>query len=288
VLPKPPWGTEREGHGVDEYLAANRRLWNEWTPIHTASAFYDVEGFKTGGPRLRPYEIEEVGEVAGKDLLHLQCHFGLDTLSWARLGARVTGADFSSVAIERARALASELSIPATFVCSELGELPQSLAGDFDVVYTSFGVLGWLPDLARWAQVVTHFVRPGGIFYVTEIHPVAQVWDDEGVGPGELRLRYPYWGRPEPLASPVQGSYTDPGAHVEEPVEYGWSHSLGEIVSAVAATGLHIEFLHEFPFVAWPVPFLEPREDRTWRLPAEQPGELPLFFSLRAHKPGTH
>lgn len=274
---------------MENYLTANRRLWDEWTAINAASAFYDVEAFRAGGIRVRPYELEEVGEVAGKDLLHLQCHFGLDTLSWARLGARVTGVDFSPAAIAQARALAGELGIAATFVCSELAELPQRLQGDFDVVYTSRGVLGWLPDLARWAEVAAHFVRPGGIFYITEVHPVAQVLDDgDGVAPGDLRLRYPYWGRPEPLAHAIRGSYADPGAHVDAPVAYDWPHSLGEIVTAVAAAGLRIEFLHEFPFGEWPVAFLERREDGTWRLPEGQPGELPLFFSLRARRPAGH
>ncbi len=269
---------------MDEYTAANRMLWDELTAIHERSEFYDLEGFKRGGVRLRDYEREEVGPVDGKDLLHLQCHFGLDTLSWARLGARVTGADFSEAAVTLARRLADELGIDATFVRSELDELPEKLAGDFAVVYTSRGVLGWLPDIERWAQVAAHFVRPGGIFYVTEIHPVIQAFDDEDVQPGELRLRYPYFSGAEPLAFRVQGSYADRSAEVSAPVEYGWPHGLGEIVSAVAAAGLTIDFLHEFPFVEWEVPFLEPRDDGTWRLPAKQPGELPLFFSLKATK----
>jgi SAM-dependent methyltransferase len=263
---------------VDEYTAANRALWDEWTAIHERSAFYDLEGFKRGGIRLSDYEREEVGPVDGRDLLHLQCHFGLDTLSWARLGARVTGADFSEAAIALARRLADELGIEATFVQSELAELPKTLAGDFDVVYTSRGVLGWLRDLDRWAEVAAHFVRPGGSFYVTEIHPVAHVFDDEEVRPGELRLRYPYFSREEPLVLPVRGSYADRSAEVSAPVEYGWPHGLGEIATAVAAAGLTIDFVHEFPFVEWEVPFLEPRDDGTWRLPAEQAGELPLFF----------
>ena len=270
---------------MDEYTAANRALWDELTAIHETSKFYDVESFKRGGIRLSAYEREEVGPVDGRDLLHLQCHFGLDTLSWARLGARVTGADFSAAAIGLARRLADELGIDATFVHSELTELPDRLEGDFDVVYTSRGVLGWLPDIARWAEVAAHFVRPGGIFYVTEIHPVAQVFDDADVRPGELRLRYPYFSRDEPLAVQVQGSYADRSAEVSAPVEYGWPHGLGEIVTAVAAAGLTIDFVHEFPFVEWEVPFLEPRDDGTWRLPAEQAGELPLFFSLKARKP---
>jgi len=270
---------------VDEYTAANRALWDELTAIHERSEFYDLEGFKRGGIRLREYELDEVGSVEGKDLLHLQCHFGLDTLSWARLGARVTGADFSEAALALARRLADELELDATFHHSELSELPQKLEGDFDVVYTSRGVLGWLPDIERWAEVSAHFVRPGGIFYVTEIHPVIQAFDDEDIGPGELRLRYPYFSRAEPLAFEVQDSYADRTAAVRSPVEYGWPHGLGEIVSALAAAGLRIDFLHEFPFVEWAVPFLEARDDGTWRLPTGQEGELPLFFSLRATKP---
>ena len=157
---------------MDEYLESNRALWDEWTSIHVRSEFYDVESFKRGGIRLRPYELEEIGDVAGKDVLHLQCHFGLDTLSFARLGARVTGADFSAPAIAQARALAEELGLDARFVQSNLYDLPSTLQGDFDVVYTSRGVIGWLPDLDRWAEVAAHFVRPGGIFYITEGHPV--------------------------------------------------------------------------------------------------------------------
>jgi SAM-dependent methyltransferase len=272
-------------NGVDDYLAANRRLWDEWTAINSTSAFYDVEAFKRGGVRLRDWEIEEVGSVSGKQLLHLQCHFGLDTLSWARLGANVTGADFSKAGIERARTLAAEIGVEATFVCCELTELPQHLQGEFDVVYTTCGVLGWLPDLKRWAEVAAHFVRPGGILYLAEAHPILYVWDDrEDVRPGDLRLRYPYWHQREAIATPVHGSYTDPSATVTEPMEYTWQHSLGEIVTAVADTGLRIEFLHEFPFVVWPVPFLEAQADRTWGLPGELSGKLPLFFSLRARK----
>ena len=266
---------------VDDYLAANKALWEEWTAIHETSRFYDLDGFRAGGSRLRAYEVDEVGDVAGKSLLHLQCHFGIDTLSWARLGARVTGADFSDRAVELARSLAAELHLAASFVRSDLYALPSVLEGQFDVVYTSRGVLGWLPDLERWARVVAHFLRPGGVFYVTEIHPVAQAFADEP----ELRLGYPYFPRPEPLAFPVKGSYADPDAEVRQPLEYGWVHSLGEIVSAVAGAGMRVEFLHEFPFVEWPVPFLVRLDDGTWRLPPDAGGELPLFFSLRATSP---
>jgi SAM-dependent methyltransferase len=268
---------------VDEYLRMNRALWNEWTGIHEKSAFYDVAAFKRGASRLHPFEIEEVGDVAGKDLLHLQCHFGMDTLSWARLGARVTGADFSPEALRLARSLAAELGLAANFVESELSELPAHLSAEFDVVYTGRGAVNWLPDLTRWAEVVAHFLRPDGVFYLHEGHPFVFVFKDEAVGPGELRVRYPYFPRLEPLKWRNERSYADPDAPVTVPFEYDWIHSLGEIVTAISRAGLRIEFLHEWPFLDWEMPFLVKRGD-VWVLPEETHGEIPLSFSLRAVK----
>jgi 2-polyprenyl-3-methyl-5-hydroxy-6-metoxy-1,4-benzoquinol methylase len=279
---------------MDEYLWANRRLWDAWTDAHVRSAFYDVESFRAGGHRqirIKDYEREEVGDVRGSRLLHLQCHFGLETLSWARLGATVMGVDFSGRAIEEARRLAAEtgLGAEATFVQSNLYELPDNLdpREGFDVVYTSHGVLGWLPDIEQWAAVAAGFVRPGGFLYVTEIHPVANAFENEGVEPGELLLRYPYWSHAEPISVDVHGSYADPDAPTAGLSEYGWDHSLGEIVTAVANAGLRIEFLHEFPFVLWKVDFAEQREDGRFYLPGELDGRLPLYFSLKASKPAA-
>jgi 2-polyprenyl-3-methyl-5-hydroxy-6-metoxy-1,4-benzoquinol methylase len=271
--------------GAVDPIRANNALWDEWTAIHERSEFYDLEGFKSGGIRLRPYEIEEIGPVDGKELLHLQCHFGIDTLSWARLGARVTGADFSEAALTLARSTAAEIGLEARFVQADLYDLPSVLEGDFDVVYTSRGVLGWLPDVRRWADVVAHFVRPGGIFYITEIHPIAQAFENEGVAPGELRLAYPYWEHREPLVFDNIGSYADPDAPVTVPKEYGWDHGLGEIVTALIDAGLRIESLREYPFVDWKLDFLVEDEDKSWRLPPSIKGELPLFFSILASKP---
>jgi len=265
-------------------MKANRALWDEWVRINYRSDFYRVDAFKAGLNKLRPYEMEEVGDVMGKELLHLQCHFGMDTLCWGRLGARVTGADFSEQGVEQARALASEVGIDARFVCSNVYELPDHLDGTFDIVYTSRGVLGWLPDIDRWAQVAAHFVKPGGFFYITEIHPVVQVFDDADEVT-ELRLRYPYFTRSEPFEFETQGSYADRSATVAQKINYSWNHGLGEIVTALAAAGLRIDFLHEFPFVEWPVPFLQPAADGTYRLPGENDDRLPLFFSLKATKP---
>jgi 2-polyprenyl-3-methyl-5-hydroxy-6-metoxy-1,4-benzoquinol methylase len=280
--------------GNERYLAANRDLWDEWTGIHESSAFYDLDGFRQGGVRLRDFEIADVGPVEGKTLLHLQCHFGIDTLSWARLGARVTGADFSPKAVDLATRLAAELGIDARFVCSNVYDLPDALEGDFDVVYTSRGVLGWLPDIEAWARVAAHFVKTGGVFYIHEIHPVAQVWQDEDVVPGELRLHYPYFTSAQPFEFDTQGSYADLEAEVQTPKEYGWNHSMAEIVSSLASAGLRIDLLREFPYTEWAMAYLEERKvtpdgetesKSTWWLPEDTGGELPLFFALRASKP---
>jgi SAM-dependent methyltransferase len=267
----------------NDYLAVNRAVWDERTGINYRSAFYNVEGFRAGDVRLPAYEIEEVSDVLGKDLLHLQCHFGIDTLSWGRLGARVTGVDFSEQAISHARDLSSELGEPATFVCCDVLKLPAHLDGGFDIVYTSHGVLGWLPDLDRWARVIAHFLRPGGIFYITELHPSVCPFDDSD-GVTDLRVRFPYFARETPVPFPVQGSYADREAQVQQKVEYCWPHGIGEIVTALASAGLRIDFLHEWPFLRWSLPFLVEHPDGTWRLPAEMPGEIPLAFSLKATK----
>jgi SAM-dependent methyltransferase len=269
-------------------LAANRSLWDAWTGVHATGEFYDLDGFRHGGVQLRDDEIATVGDVNGATLLHLQCHFGIDTLSWARLGAQVTGADFSPAAIQLARELAVELGFPeARFVESDLYELPANLDGAFDVVYTSRGVLSWLPDIRRWAEVVAHFVRPGGRFFINEIHPVAMAFENEGVALGELRLQYPYWEHPEPLVFPVTGSYADPAADVGTHEEHGWDHGLGEIVTALIDAGLQIDRLDESPTLDWKLDFLVETAEGSgrWVLPPEVAGELPLMFSLLASKP---
>ena len=271
---------------LDASMAANRSLWDAWTTIHATGDFYDLEGFKAGGVRLRPYEIEMIGDVTGKTLLHLQCHFGIDTLSWARLGARVTGADLSPAAVELAQSLADELGFPdARFVQSNLYDLPDVLDGRFDVVYTSRGVLNWLPDIAAWARVVAHYMAPGGTFFITEAHPVMNVFENEGVEPGELRLVYPYWEHATPLTFEVKGSYADRDAEVHDQVEHSWDHGLGEIVTALIDAGLVITALVEHPFLDWKVDFLAEDETGRYRLPPGTPGELPLMFSLKATKP---
>lgn len=267
---------------MEEYLEANRARWDELVGIHVPSAFYDVDGFKAGRISLSPIEREELGDVAGRSLLHLQCHFGLDTLSWARLGARVTGVDFSPVAVEAARGLAAELGIDARFLCSDVYGLPQVLDERFDVVFTSWGVICWLPDLDRWARVASHFMAPGGTFYMAEFHPFACVFDTESES---LLFRYQYFNSGEPeIFEEGRGSYADPTAELENKVTYSWSHSMGEVVNALIAAGLSIDFLHEFAFSPeWYRPFLELGDDGLYRM-KEDHGCLPLAFSIKATK----
>jgi SAM-dependent methyltransferase len=164
----------------EQWREANRAHWDERVPIHVSGEFYDVAGFKAGREPLRPFEISEVGDVGGKDLLHLQCHFGIDTLSWVRRGARAVGLDFSLPAIVQARKLAAELALEAEFVHSDVYNAPNALDGRvFDVLYTGLGAIYWLPDIPRWARVVSSLIRPGGFLYLSEFHPFSYVFGDK-------------------------------------------------------------------------------------------------------------
>lgn len=260
---------------------ANRALWNEWTAVHEASAFYDLAAFKAGRDTLRPLEIAELGDVSGKTLLHLMCHFGQDTLCWARRGARVTGADLSDKAIDLARSLATELGLEARFLVGDIYDLPARLDERFEIVFTSWGVLTWLSDLPRWGRLVADYLAPGGSFYLAEIHPVAMALDvrDDGV----LAFDYSYLS--EGAAGRYEStSYADPTTVCANTVSYQWDHTLGEVVCALVDAGLVIEFLHEWPFSVYQRwPSMVEDADGWWYLPERR--DVPLSFSLRAHKP---
>lgn len=184
---------------MDEYLQANQKLWDQWTGEHENSPFYDLAGFRAGKDRLRSIELSELGKVSGKTLLHLQCHFGLDTLAWARRGAHVTGVDFSEKSIALARSLSQELSIPAQFLCTDIYQLPDRLSGEFDIIFTSYGVLHWLRDLRQWGKIIAHFLKPRGIFYIVEDHPFFRVFSTEE--DNKLKVANPYFfsQTPEPV-----------------------------------------------------------------------------------------
>jgi len=263
-------------------------MWDVWARHHVASSFYDVKGFKAGrreGRRgLDALETRLVGDVAGQSLLHLQCHFGLDTLAWARRGAVATGVDFSGEAITAARALSAEIGVPATFIQSDIYDLPACLQGEFDVVFASHGVLCWMPDLDRWAGVAAHFLRPGGRFCLIEAHPFPLVFDDTLPEP-ELRIGYPYFDPGEPLRSEQRGSYAAPDGAFDS-LTYQWVHPLSDIVGAVLRAGLRVDSFEEYPYVGWAMfPWMVERPDGTFELPSGTWG-LPLMFSLTASKTG--
>lgn len=264
----------------NEGMRANRRLWDEWAHVNANSEMYAHEAFKAGRNSLNALEMGEVGDVAGKRLLHLQCHFGQDTLSWARLGAAVTGMDFSPEAIQIARQTSAEMQLPARFICCNLYDLPQHLDETFDIVFTSYGALTWLPDLPGWARVAAHFVKPGGLFYIAEFHSFAMVFDDEAE---QVEQHYPYFNE-GPIVLPVQGSYADRGAAVKQGLSYEWPYPLGEVITALIDAGLRIEFVHEFPYTLYQAyPWVEKHTDGNY-YPKTGIPSLPLLFSIRAVK----
>jgi ubiquinone/menaquinone biosynthesis C-methylase UbiE len=270
---------------MDRYREANRAHWDEATAIHVASELYDLESFKAGANRLHAVERDELGDVSGKTLLHLQCHFGLDTMSWARLGAIVTGIDFSEAAIEQARTIAAETGIPARFILSELYDLPAHLDETFDIVFTSYGAIYWLPDIDGWAAIVSRYLKPGGTFYIAEFHPTGFVFDNQDQAVTDWRVHWPYFKGEEPVSNVSDTDYADPTASFTNKQTYDWTHGLGEVVTALTRAGLAIEYVHEFPYSVYrQFPFLERRQDGFWH-PPDGMIAMPLLFSIKANKP---
>lgn len=266
---------------MDERLRDNLSFWNERVPAHVASEFYDVEGFLAGADPLRPFEIEEMGPVDGRSLVHLQCHFGLDTLAWARRGATVAGLDFSEPAVEAARDVAHRAHIEADFVAADVHDAVAALGGRrFDIVYTGLGALIWLPDVDRWARVVAELIEPGGFLHLSEFHPMGEMFADT-----ELVAERDYMHDPDGLVTDEGGSYADESLTTEHNVTLEWSHPIGDVVSALIDAGLRLDFLHEHEHTLFPrFPFLEKAEGGYYRMPPDRP-RIPLMYSLRASKP---
>ncbi|RYE50500.1 MAG: class I SAM-dependent methyltransferase [Sphingobacteriales bacterium] len=161
-----------------KYISVNKQSWNNRTASHLKSEFYNVEGFLAGKSSLNSIELDLLGDVSGKSILHLQCHFGQDTISLARLGAKVTGVDLSDKAIDAARDLAEKCGFAVNFICCDVYDLPDNLNEQFDMVFTSYGVIGWLPDLDKWAKIISRFMKPGGSLIFAEFHPVLWMFDN--------------------------------------------------------------------------------------------------------------
>jgi SAM-dependent methyltransferase len=267
---------------MNELVRTNREHWTELVRIHTEqpSAYYDIARFKAGGLSLRTLEREEVGDVRGKRLLHLQCHFGLDTLSWARLGATATGLDFCEEAIARARQLAAETALEAEFVCGDVDQLADGIGRTFDIVFTSYGTTTWLPDLGRWASLIAHSLRPGGMFYIIDGHPFSMCVNNDD-DPSVLKVASSYFHQPEPARYESDGDYAVPNARPTSPC-YEWTHGLGEIVTALTTAGLRIEFLHEFPCCDYEYLENMHRDEHGWWWLNDGMFRIPHTYSIKA------
>ncbi len=226
---------------MNNYLDINKKLWNERTLHHVDSEFYDVKGFLEGKSSLKEIELGLFGDVKGKTILHLQCHFGQDSLSLARMGAKITGVDLSDAAIQKAKELNIELGTDAEFICCDIYSLKDHLDKKFDMVFTSYGTIGWLPDLDKWADIIQHFLKPGGEFVFVEFHPVVWMFDDNFT-----QIEYSYFNR-EPIITQSEGTYTDRNANIDS-VEYGWNHPLDEVIMALMNQGLHLHHFKEYDY----------------------------------------
>jgi SAM-dependent methyltransferase len=230
-----------------DYLASNRALWNAMTLNQLESDHHrDAATVRAGGLTLRSIERDALGDVRGQTLLHLQCNMGSDTISWARLGARVTGVDISDDAVAQARALAADTGVSADFIRSDLYDLPDMLDERFDIVFASYGALCWLPDLTRWAAIAARYLSPGGTFLLVEMHPCAMMLESEDAGGLSFRVHGSYFHNAEPVAEEVRGLPKEAAADVPRSV-YIWRYSLGEVVTALIQAGLCLERLDEFP-----------------------------------------
>jgi SAM-dependent methyltransferase len=268
---------------LDERLAVNRANWDERTAIHLRSRFYDLEGWLRDRRGPRSWEHEALGDVAGLRLLHLQCHFGLDTLAWARAGAWVTGLDFSPSAIDAARLIAERAGLAerATFVCANVYDAVEVLGrATFDVVYVSLGALYWLPGVDRWAEQVGALVAPGGRFYLHDVHPVAGALAQD-----RPELVDTCFEEPEPLIDDSDATYTDADRPLANKRSFQWNHGLGETVTALVRHGLRLDSLVEHDWTAWPqFPWLVATPEATWTTPPGRP-RLPLTFTVLASRP---
>jgi len=268
-----------------DHRALNLSNWESRVPVHLAG--YGIDRLLATPDRVSDvvaFDRPRLGDLAGLDVVHLQCHIGTDTVSLARLGARVTGLDFSPSAIAAARDLATRAGIDATFVEADVDDAVTVLgAARFDVVYTGIGALCWLPDITRWAATVAALLRPGGRLYLREGHPV--LWATDEIAPGRLELKYSYFEQPEPFRFEEAFTYTD-GEALAEPVGYEWNHGLGEIVQAVLDAGLTLTRLVEHDEVDWPAyPWMVETGRAHWRLP-DGATPVPLEYTLEARKPG--
>jgi SAM-dependent methyltransferase len=262
---------------TNQYFEANKILWNQRTVVHKDSDFYNLAGFKAGENILTPIELNEVGDVKGKSLLHLQCHFGMDTLSFSRMGAKCTGVDLSDDAIKLAQEINDELKLDAKFVCCNVLDTSEYVKEKFDIVFTSYGTIGWLPHLKPWAKMIAERMKTDGFFYIAEFHPVLWMFDDDFT-----HIKYAYENQ-EVIVTENEGTYTDRNADIKGK-EYSWNHSISEVLNALVAAGLKIEFFNEHMYSPYPCfrNTVEVEKGK-WYIKGME-GKLPMVYSLKVVK----
>ncbi len=260
---------------LKDYIEINRQSWNNRTAAHLDSAFYDLPGFMEGKNSLKSIELDLLGDLDGKSVLHLQCHFGQDTISMERLGARATGVDLSDKAISSARSIAAQLGSDARFICCNVYNLADHLDEQFDVVFSSYGTISWLPDLDAWAEVISRFLKPGGAFVFAEFHPVVWMFDDHF-----RELRYNYFNA-GPIAETESGTYADRGADISQDYVC-WNHSIGEVVNSLTQAGLVLNVLNEYDYSPYNC-FQETTEPApgVFRI-KHLDSKIPMVFALKA------
>jgi SAM-dependent methyltransferase len=261
----------------DSYFQTNKATWNEKVKEHSKSEMYDLEAFKDGKTSLMKYELEALKDVKGKSLLHLQCHFGQDTLSWSRLEANCVGVDISDEGVKLAQKLNEELNLNAEFVCCNVLDTSEFIKDTFDIVFTSYGVIGWLPDLKPWGILIAERLKKGGVFYMVEFHPIVWMFD---YLEGKPNMKYGY-NQKEVIYEEYEGTYADDTSKMISK-EYGWNHGLGEVVSALTEAGLHIEYLKEYDESPYNV--LPDLVETKSGMYATKDKLYPLIFELKAIK----
>lgn len=262
---------------IPDYINTNRETWNNKTAVHIASDFYDNEAFLKGKSTLNSIETDLLGDVSDKNVLHLQCHFGQDTLSLARLGATVTGVDFSDQAIAKATEFSKQLRLAARFICCDVYDSKNHLDEKFDIVFTSYGTIGWLPDMNQWASIVSHFLKPGGIFVFAEFHPFIWMYGNDFK---EVLYRY---FKAEPIIEEEMGTYADKNASLHQKT-ITWNHSISEVVNALINSGLHIDSLNEYDYSPYNcLNGMEEFEPGKFRIQTFG-NKIPIVYSIRASK----
>ena len=267
---------------LENCLATNRDNWDSRVGIHAGSDAYELSRYRDDPDHLSgvvAFDRTRIGDVAGKKLIHLQCHIGTDTISLARLGADVTGTDFSENALAVARQLSVDADTPVRFVLSELYETAEIVGETFDFVYTGVGAICWLPNIADWAKTVAMLLKPGAKFYIREGHPVLWALDEKQSG-GKLAFKYPYF-ESEPTRFEAEETYAGEGV-VSSPVTYDWNHGVGEVLTALIDAGLRIDRVEEYDFTEWKAFDGMVNDDLGhWRLPEDQP-RIPMMWSINA------